>query len=270
MDESKLENQKLLDNNRKYELIEKIIFEGVNEITKISEFSLANKCLLINLIVSGYIKTENVLYSMLITDKYNFVNEEYIEGNDIFGQLNHIYSDSPLQMGYNVNISAPHMHAFALENLAPFCTEGAKILDIGSGSGYLTVALSKMINDTGLVVGVEHIPDLYQFSINNVGKNYPDLLNNKIIFVNQDGRKGFAPYGPYKVIHVGAASEQLPQELINQLDRNGRMFIPIGPEGGEQIIYLIDKDHNGNITSIPILSVAYSMLQDIESQLANN
>ena len=268
LDEARLSNQELLKNNCKYELIEKTIFEGINKKTRISDFSLANKCLLIKLIVEGYIKTENVLYSMLVTDKYGFVNEKYIEENDILGKLNHIYSDKPLKMGFNVNISAPHMHAFALENLAPFCTEGAKILDIGSGSGYLTVALSKMINDTGLVVGIEHIPDLYQFGLNNVNKNYPNLLKNKkIIFVNQDGRKGCPKYGPYKIIHVGAASEQLPQELIKQLDRNGRMFIPIGPIDGNQYIYLIDKDQYGNVTYKSILSVCYSMLQDVESQI---
>ena len=111
------------------------------------------------------------------------------------------------------------MHAFALEHLAPFCTKGAKILDIGSGSGYLTVALSKMTGDTGTVVGIEHIPELYTFGIENVKKNHANLLQNKnIIFINEDGRKGYKKYGPYKVIHAGAASEQLPQDIIDQLE----------------------------------------------------
>ena len=91
-----------------------------------------------------------------------------------------------------------------------------------------------------------------------------------IIFINEDGRKGYKKYGPYKVIHAGAASEQLPQDIIEQLDYNGRMFIPIGPRGGNQNIYLIDKDHNGNITYRSILSVSYGMLQDIETQLSED
>ena len=184
---------------------------------------------------------------------------------------NNFYLNRPIYIGYNVTISAPHMHAFALEHLAPFCTKGAKILDIGSGSGYLTVALSKMTNDSGTVVGIEHIPELYEFGIKNVRKHHANLIDSgKIILVNEDGRKGYKKYGPYKVIHAGAASEQLPQEIIEQLDYNGRMFIPIGPKGETQNIYLIDRDKNGKITYRSILSVCYGMLQDKETQLKDD
>ena len=82
--------------------------------------------------------------------------------------------------------------------------------------------------------------------------------------------KGYKKYGPYKVIHAGAASEQLPQEIIEQLDYNGRMFIPIGPKGETQNIYLIDRDQNGKITYRSILSVCYGMLQDKETQLKDD
>ena len=81
---------------------------------------------------------------------------------------NNPYANRPISIGYNVTISAPHMHAFALEYLSSYCTYGAHILDIGSGSGYLTVALSKMTNDTGLVVGIEHVYQLYNFGLENV------------------------------------------------------------------------------------------------------
>ena len=99
------------------------------------------------------------------------------------------------------------MHAFALEYLSSYCTYGAHILDIGSGSGYLTVALSKMTNDTGLVVGIEHVYQLYNFGLENVKKQNSHLINNEnIIFINEDGRNGYAKYAPYKAIHVGACS----------------------------------------------------------------
>ena len=80
------------------------------------------------------------------------------------------YEDSPQRIGFNVNISAPHMHAYALEYLSEFCTENARILDIGSGSGYLTCALSAMTNYKGFVVGVEHIQELINKSINQKRK----------------------------------------------------------------------------------------------------
>ena len=260
LDEMKKSREICDENKKKYELIKFITFAGIDKKTKMCKYDMANKCLLIELILSGYdstqyITSERVANTMLDVDRGDFAPQEH-------------YLDKPTSIGYNVNISAPHMHAFALEYLAPYCTKGARILDIGSGSGYLTVALSRMTNYSGVVVGVEHIPELYNFGIENVKKHHGNLLNeNKIIFVNEDGRKGCKKYGPYKAIHVGAASEKLPQDIIDQLDYNGRMFIPIGPERGSQNIYIIDKDINGKVTYRAILSVGYSMLRDKESQL---
>ena len=151
------------------------------------------------------------------------------------------YDDSPQSISYNATISAPHMHCHALQYLESYLTEGAHILDVGFGSGYLTVALSKMINDTGIVVGIEHIKELYEFGEKNIQKHHKNLLDSKkIILVNEDGRKGYKTYAPYKVIHVGAAAEEVPKELIDQLDKNGRMFIPVGTY--DQWIKVIDKD----------------------------
>ena len=210
----------------------------------------------------------------------NIMNKYSIKNYKVFSAMMQVdrkdfskdnpYEDRPQFIGYNVTISAPHMHAYALEYLSDFCTENSKILDIGSGSGYLTCALSAMTNYKGIVVGVEHIQKLIDFSINNVRKNHCDLLDNKkIIFVNSDGRLGYKEFGPYKAIHVGAAVEEKPIELLNQLDYNGRMFIPIGKAGkeGNQWIYIIDKDKLGKITFTPIIKVSYGMLTDIDSQL---
>ena len=79
------------------------------------------------------------------------------------------YFDDSQYLGYNVVISAPHMHAYALEYLSPALNnfqnlnpKNFRFLDIGSGSGYLTVCLSKLINDQGVVVGIEHVPELYE------------------------------------------------------------------------------------------------------------
>ena len=160
------------------------------------------------------------------------------------------------------------MHAYALEYLSPYCSDNIHILDVGSGSGYLTVALSKMINDSGLVVGIEHIDQLYEKSIDNISKHHKNLLDEKkIILLNEDGRKGIKKYAPFKVIHVGAAAEEIPQELIDQLDNNGRMFIPVSKSYGDQWIYLVDKDSNGKISKKPLMGVTYVPLTDKEKQI---
>jgi protein-L-isoaspartate(D-aspartate) O-methyltransferase len=239
-------------------LIKKLIEAGMDNNTRIcNKYTEGNKRLLTELIIEDFITSEKVTNVMLEVDRQDFA------------PVNH-YVNRPQYLGYNVTISAPHMHAFALECLSNYCVEGAKILDVGSGSGYLTVALSKMTNDTGTVVGIEHIPELYLFGVSNVKKKHANLIEKgKIIFVKGDGRKGCKEYAPYKAIHVGAASEQVPRALIDQLDYNGRIFIPVGKKGETQEIYLVDKDSMGKVTYRSILSVCYGMLTDIATQLQN-
>ena len=91
-------------------------------------------------------------------------------------------------------------------------------MDVGSGSGYLTVCFAKMVGPTGKVVGIDHIKELVNWSESNVKKNNGDLLaSGQIKLVVGDGRQGYAQDGPYHAIHVGAAAPTLPQALVEQL-----------------------------------------------------
>ena len=66
-----------------------------------------------------------------------------------------------------------------------------KALDVGSGSGYLTVCMALMVGDRGTVVGIEHVRELVEISIHNVRKNHSGLLQSgRVRFVVGDGRKG--------------------------------------------------------------------------------
>jgi protein-L-isoaspartate(D-aspartate) O-methyltransferase len=179
------------------------------------------------------------------------------------------YQNRAQQIGCNVVISAPLLHAYCLQALEDFLTEGSTVLDIGFGSGYLTVALSKMMNDKGNVIGIEHIKDLYDFGLSNINKHHKDLIENKKIeLVLGDGRLGYKKMAPYKCIHVGAASEQVPKEILDQLDLGGRLVMPLGPPNA-QYIYIIDKDLNGNISYTKGLSVCYVLLTSAKNQLNN-
>ena len=203
---------------------------------------------------SGVLTSNTVYDAMKQVDRADFTSSAYA------------YADSPQSISYNATISAPHMHCHALQYLKSYLTPGAHVLDVGFGSGYLTVALSKMINDSGVVVGIEHIDQLYEFGKKNISKHHKDLLESgKIVLVNGDGRKGCEKYAPYKVIHVGAAADDVPRDLINQLDNGGRMFIPVGT--WDQWIKVIDKDKNGKITQSKVMGVRYVPLTDKEKQL---
>ena len=125
-----------------------------------------------------------------------------------------------------------------------------------------------MMDDKGIVVGVEHIKELYNKSIENISKHHSNLLKEgKVILQNCDGKKGFKEKAPYQAIHVGAAAAEIPKDLYEQLDKNGRMFIPVGGQYESQYIYIIDKDSNGNITEKKVMSVNYVPLTTVEKQI---
>lgn len=180
------------------------------------------------------------------------------------------YVDKPQSIGYSVTISAPHMHAHALENLLNNLKPESKVLDVGSGSGYLTmcfarVMISKSLQSTGIVVGIDNNPHLVDFSIENLNSDDPEFLSvGKIKIVKGDGRLGYSQYGPYDAIHVGAASPEAPQQLLDQLNIGGRMIIPIGPKSGTQELKLFDKTSNGKIETTTLMNVLYGSLKDYE------
>ena len=207
------------------------------------------------LIKKGYIQSKSVYNALIQVDRADFAPR-------------FPYQDSPQPINYNVTISAPHMHAYCLELLKDYLIPGGKALDVGFGSGYLTVAMSKMMNDKGTVVGIEHIKELCNFAKGNICKHHQNLLDEKkIILIEGDGRLGYKPLGPYNCIHVGAASKDLPTNLIDQLADGGRLVVPVGGQNEGQYINIIDKGINGKISIRKELSVRYVPLTSVKNQL---
>ena len=79
---------------------------------------------------------------------------------------------------------------------------------------------------------------------------------------------GYKEKAPFKCIHVGAASMEVPKPFIEQLALGGRLVMPLGPQG-DQYIYIIDKDQNGKLTQTKGLSVRYVPLTTPENQIKN-
>ena len=170
------------------------------------------------------------------------------------------YQNYPQPIPCDKTISAPLLHGYCLELLQDYLTEGNTVLDVGFGSGYLTVAMSKMMNDKGCVVGIEINKTLYDFGKNNISKHHKKLIDSKNIeLILGDAKKGYAQKAPYKCIHVGVSALEPPKILLEQLAVGGRLIMPLG-ELGDQFIYAIDKIKNNKIVYSQGLSVRYGPL----------
>ena len=175
------------------------------------------------------------------------------------------------------------MHGHACEYLIDYLKPGSRVLDIGSGSGYLTHVLTNLITDPSLppgndgqVVGIDHIPELVELARKNMSKSDEGrkfLESGKVKFITADGRLGWKEGAPYDVIHVGAAAEKLHPVLIDQLRAPGRMFIPVETEGNGaiaarlglgagQYIWVVDKKADGSVQKEKVFQVSYVPLTD--------
>ena len=117
------------------------------------------------------------------------------------------------------------MHASASESLLPYLHPGARVLDVGSGSGYLTHVLANLVGPEGRVVGVDHIQGLVDLATNNMKRSSQgrDMIDKgQVKLIKADGRKGWPEDAPFDAIHVGAAAVEAHSELIDQLKSPGR------------------------------------------------
>ncbi|XP_022882814.1 protein-L-isoaspartate O-methyltransferase 1-like isoform X2 [Olea europaea var. sylvestris] len=230
----------------------------------------------------GVIRSNKVAEVMETIDRALFVPEDAPP-----------YMDSPVQIGYNATISAPHMHATCLELLENHLKPGMHSLDVGAGTGYLTACFAIMVGPQGRAVGVEHIPELVESSLQNIQKSAAaSLLKEGSLVMHTGackvrmflrstdmtvavysllhisspyGRLGWPEYAPYDAIHVGAAAPEIPQALIDQLKPGGRLVIPVG--NIFQDLQVVDKNPDGSLSIRSETSVRYVPLTSRDAQL---
>lgn len=185
---------------------------------------------LVTFLIDNGITDPNILEVMRIVLRENFLPE---------AMRHQAYDNNALPIGAGQTISQPYIVAkmTQLLELKPH----SRVLEIGTGSGYQTAVLSKLVDH---VYSVERIKSL-QWNAKRLLKQL-DIYN--ISTKHADGWQGWAAKGPYDAIIVTAAASHLPVALIDQLADGGRLIIPIGDE--HQDLIKIEKRQGECISTL--------------------
>lgn len=173
--------------------------------------SYTNRELINVMMTSGVLKTPRIIDAFQIIDRKYFVPEAFSE---------HIYIDRPLPIGKDQTISQPSTVAFMLELLLP--EEGAKVLDIGSGSGWTAALLCAIVGEKGSVLGLERVDDLVERGQNNLKQ-----FDFKQCRIKKADEKLGLPGETFDNILVSASADEIPRELFAQLKIGGILVIPV-------------------------------------------
>jgi protein-L-isoaspartate(D-aspartate) O-methyltransferase len=136
------------------------------------------------------------------------------------------YGPGALPIGRNQTISQPYIVARMIELLG--LTGREKVLEIGTGTGYQAVVLSKLC---AKVFSIERINELALRAAEVIRELKIYNATVKVF----DGTYGWSDQAPFDRIIVAAAAPAVPDPLIQQLSRTGRLVIPIGPEGNQRL-----------------------------------
>jgi protein-L-isoaspartate(D-aspartate) O-methyltransferase len=168
------------------------------------------------------IHNERVLAAMAKVPREEFVPPEVRAAS---------YTDQPLPIGYSQTISQPFIVAFMTEQLRPSAKD--RVLEIGTGSGYQAAILAELVAD---VYSIEIVEPLAKAAEANLQR-----LGYKNVHVKAgDGYKGWPEFAPFDAIIVTCAPDHVPQPLTDQLKEGGRMVIPVGGPGLQEL-YLLEK-----------------------------
>ncbi|OWZ00865.1 Protein-L-isoaspartate O-methyltransferase, partial [Phytophthora megakarya] len=218
--------------------------------------ALTNDGLVDNLARAGIVQSQRVTRAMKATDRAKYVTPA--EAPAVSPAQ--AYQDAPQRLGYEQTISAPHMHAYALElaDVAIHDVQHPRVLDVGAGSGYLTACLGHLVDEKGgRVFGIERIPQLAQLAQKNIERADADLVQRGIVSVERaDGWSGLPNQAPFHFIHVGAAAVEPPKALMEQLADGGRLVVPVGEQGASQVLLEIQRTKD-TYTRRELMGVSY-------------
>ena len=186
-----------------------------------------------------------VLQAMAKVPRHEFVPVEVQQ---------YAYLNRPLPIGFDKTISQPLMVAMMTDLLE--LKPNDVVLEIGTGLGYQAAVLAEL---SERVYSVEIIDELAQRAVQRLKRQ--GFTNVAVRIGN--GYSGWPEYAPFDKMIVTAAPDLIPPPLINQLKAGGRMVIPIGLAGSQQLA-VADKDLNGRVTIKQVMPVLFSKFEETD------
>ncbi len=190
-------------------------------------------------IESRGVSDPRVLAAMRKVPRHEFVPEHLADA---------AYEDHPLPIGYGQTISQPYIVALMTELLR--LTPAAKVLEVGTGCGYQTAVLAEIAAE---VYSVEIIEPLASESADRLQR----LGYRNVHVKHADGYQGWPEQAPFDAIVVTAGADHIPPPLVEQLKPGGRMAVPVGQPHGEQMLVLVEKDADGNVSTRSVTPVLF-------------
>lgn len=157
-------------------------------------------------------------------------------------------ANEPLPIGHGQTISAPDVVGWMTQALG--VGPGARVLDVGTGSGWQAAVLAAL---GCRVFAVEIVPDLAR----DAAERLRDLGFDGVRVRAGDGALGWPEEAPFDGIVVAAAARSVPPALVDQLRPGARLVLPIGPPGGAQVLRVVTKGKDGSVSHIDTLAVRF-------------
>lgn len=186
------------------------------------------------------IERDDVLAAIGDTPRHIFVDEAL---------SSRAYEDTALPIGYGQTISQPFIVAVMTQALLN-CGVTGKVLEVGTGSGYQTSVLARVVRQ---VISVERVQALLSMARDRLRQQ--QLMN--VLTVHGDGYQGWPAEGPYQGILVTAAPPELPTVLLEQLSEDGVLIVPVGPQGEAQRLLAIRRDPEGGWSQEDLGAVSF-------------
>jgi protein-L-isoaspartate(D-aspartate) O-methyltransferase len=192
-------------------------------------------------IASRDVHDGRVLAAMRAVPRHRFVPD---------AALRDAYADRPLSIGAGQTISQPYVVAWMAQQLE--LQPADRVLEVGTGCGYAAAVLAELADEVWTIERHEALASPARALLTELG--YADVH-----VVVGDGSNGHPPAAPYDAIVVAAAAPAVPAPLVDQLADGGRLVLPVGRRGAQQLLRLrrrgaeVTEERLGGVRFVPLI-----------------